>query len=252
MTIGAAATLHRALSNSLAKNNLHHFASIVQLSTSTSFFSYNSRRARRLRKRLRPVVPLESSAKTIKVEEGDTRTVMDILWPNPFKDEEPLDKIVWPKSFSAWRQAITLAWRDYRSTWEGFTTSKGFLVEDQEEIEQQRKDRRESFDSKRDEVLGNVRRNADFLKDEAEEVRTLLRARTGVNSTEDLRKWAADMMRLASDCVNQFMSGYRKGRDDEVEKMLTQYFQELEVDANKPKRRMPKRRVLDRFHPLIR
>ena len=52
------------------------------------------------------------------------------------------------------------------------------------------------------------------------------------------------------------LTGYRKGRDDEVENMLTQYFQQLEQKAiqqaeRKPRRKI-KRRVMNRYHPMNR
>jgi len=132
----------------------------------------------------------------------------------------------------------------YRETWEGFYSSKGFFVEDATNEKNSQEEVAKSMEQKREEVTENVRRNAQFIQEESEKIRKEVRERTGINSTEDLKRVAADMMRLASECVKEFMAGYRKGRDDEVEKMLTQYFQGLEEQANKPKRRKPKRRVL--------
>lgn len=253
-----AASLARVL-GSLSQQRkplIHDFTAFFSSTSSTSFFSYNSGRARR-RRRLRRAQERNkdqqaTQPKTASIEEQDTRTVMDILFPNPFKGEQQLNMIAWPKTWSEWKEAFTMAWSDYRSTWQGFATSKGFLVEEPEENEQQTKERKEAIDEKRQEVIKNVTQNTEFLKHESEHFRTEIRERTGIHSKEDLRKWAADMMRLASDSVNHFMSGYRKGRDDEVEKMLTEYFQELEEEANKPKKRKPKRRVLNRYHPMSR
>jgi len=186
----------------------------------------------------------------------DTRTVKDILWPNPWKDEPPLEEPVkWPNTYEGWRILLSRAWSDYKYTWRGFTTSKGLFVEDPEDVAQAQKEREKAVGEMRDravELQENAKRNAEFLKDEAFNLRQEVQERTGIHNKEDLRKWAAEMMRLASDCVNQFMQGYRKGRDDEVEKMLTQYFEELEKEANQPRKRRKKRRVLNRRHPLAR
>ena len=186
----------------------------------------------------------------------DTRTVKDILWPNPFKDEPPLEEPVkWPKTYEGWQRVLSKAWSDYKYTWRGFTTSKGLFVEDPEDAAQAQKEREKAVNEIRDraeELQENAKRNAEFLKDEAFNLRQEVQERTGIHNKEDLRKWAAEMMRLASDCVNQFMQGYRKGRDDEVEKMLTQYFDELEKEANQPRKRRKKRRVLNRRHPMAR
>jgi hypothetical protein len=129
----------------------------------------------------------------------------------------------------------------YKSTWDGFFTSKGFIVEHKED---EGLDLKENIHEKTQEVKGNVKQNVHFLAQESDSVRQKVTEATGISTKEDLRRVAAEMMRLAANCVNEFMSGYRKGRDDEVEKMLTQYFQEIETAANKPKRRKIKRRVI--------
>ena len=172
-------------------------------------------------------------------EEKDNRTISDILFPNPYKHHPPVDQFVWPNSFAVWRNAFSMAWKDYQSTWVGFTKSTGFSSPDKEKEKQNKK----AIEKTTEDIKTNVRRNAEFLKEEAENLRKQVRERTGINSREDLQRWAADMMRLANDSVRSFMDGYRKGRDDEVEKMLTQYFQSLEEKANKPKRRKIKRRI---------
>jgi len=186
---------------------------------------------------------------------ADTRTVQDILWPNPFKDEEPENgKLIWPKSPSVWITIFTETWKDYKWTWSGFMTSKGFLVEDETEAaasQKKRQDQQKQLESKAEEATAQAKANAEFIKEEALNLRQQVRDRTGIHSQEDLRKWAAEMMRLASESVNEFMKGYRKGRDDEVEKMLTEYFQEIEEEANKKRKRRAKRRILNRRHPLV-
>jgi hypothetical protein len=56
------------------------------------------------------------------------------------------------------------------------------------------------------------------------------------------------MMKLATDCLREFMAGYRQGRDQEVEKMMNEYFQEEdekeatdEQQSIRKRRRKPKR-----------
>lgn len=137
----------------------------------------------------------------------------------------------------------------YRSTWNGFWTSKGFFVEDPKQVEQDRNDAEnmdQTLSKKKNEIVENVKRNVEFVSTESDNIRKQVREATGIDSKEDLRKFAGDMMKLASECVQEFMAGYRKGRDDETEKMITQYFKDLEEEANLPKRRKRKRRVLVR------
>jgi hypothetical protein len=219
-----------------------------------SFFTYNSGRSLRRRRRLenrrrRMQQNRQNAAPGNPYEYEDTRTVKDILFPNPFKGQDPpIEQFKWPTSWAVWKEAFRMAWRDYRATWDGFFTSRGILVEDPEEAAKSKKERGEAIDKKRQEVTDNVKRNARFLQDEAFELRKQVRERTGIHSAEDLKRVAGDMMRLFSDCVSEFMAGYRKGRDEETEKMLTLYFQELEEKANEPvtKRRKPKRRIINR------
>ncbi len=77
---------------------------------------------------------------------------------------------------------------------------------------------------------------------------------TGIRNQEDLKAFASDTMRLATECLKEFMAGYREGRDNEIDKMLHEYFQEQqgkslssdkEEEDSKPKRRRkPKQRIL--------
>lgn len=184
----------------------------------------------------------------------DTRTVMDLIFPNPYKNEPlPPNTKKWPTTFSGWRRAFAKTWDMYRWTWRGFFTSRGFLVEDELDkkfIEENKKDETKLTTSP-DEVIENVRRNAEFAKEEALKIRATVREKTGIESKEDMKRWVAAGMKLFSECVKEFMAGYRKGRDDEVEKMLTQYFQNLEEQANKPKRRRIKARVRNRTQRII-
>jgi hypothetical protein len=247
----------------LLKKPYEYNVSISHLSTTShvpNFFNYTSGRARRKRKRLLFLKNLEMASKDKADKEAlvdgvDTRTVMDILFPNPFKGMEPPNQIKWPTTFAKWKEAFSLAWQDYKSSWVGFTTSKGLFVEDVEpEKEVQKEKIVGSIMSKSKEVMVNVKRNSKFLQTSAMKIRKEVRERTGITSIEDVKAYAADAMRLATECLNQFMQGYRKGRDEEVEKMLTQYFQNLEAQANQPrkKRRKPRRRVINRFHPMNR
>jgi len=240
-----------------------------------TFFGYTSGRARRRRRRLLQFQQREE--KKVKRKEDqeratdgfvfvdefyfddkeDTRTVRDILWPNPFKDE-PLppgwEKTKWPTTYKDWKFVLTKTWDDYWWTWRGVWASKGIFVEDpldkvDSSLEETTKGKGE-FETKTEEIAAQAKANAKLIKEEALSLRQQVRERTGIHNQEDLRKLAAEMMRLASECVAEFMKGYRKGRDDEVEKMLTRYFEELEKEANKPRKRRKKRRVLNRRHPL--
>ena len=186
----------------------------------------------------------------------DTRTVQDILWPSPYRmrgEKEP--SIEWPKDYEEWKLAWREGWAMYKWTWRGFTSSRGFIVVDElDKVESEKKEAEETIvnvGATTEEVTAQAKANAEFLKGEALSLKQTVQEHTGIHSKEDLRKSAAEMMRLASECVSEFMKGYRKGRDDEVERMVTQYFEEFQKEMNKPRRRRTKRRILNRRHPLL-
>jgi hypothetical protein len=87
--------------------------------------------------------------------------------------------------------------------------------------------------------IANVRRNAQFIKAEAVSLGDRIKQTTGIETKEDLKQMVAGSMKLFAECVNQFTAGYRRERDDEVEQMLTQYFQHLETapPTHRPKKR---------------
>ena len=82
---------------------------------------------------------------------------------------------------------------------------------------------------------------------------------TGIKNTDDLKAFAAEQMKLANTCLKEFMAGYRKGRDEEIDRMLHEYFQDGESKTNgnksnvdssgskssRKKKRKPKRRVIE-------
>ena len=193
-------------------------------------------------------------------EQVDTRTVRDILWPNPYRmrgEKEPGTE--WPRDYEEWKIVLREGWALYMWTWRGFMSSRGFLVVDpldkveSEKVESEKEvqETMVKIGATKEEVMAQAKANAEFLKGEALNLKEQVQERTGIHTKEDLRRWAAEMMRLASECVNEFMKGYRKGRDDEVERMIKQYFEELEKEIKKPPSRRAKRRILNRRHPLI-
>jgi hypothetical protein len=237
-------------------NTSPYVAQVCAFSTQPipSFFTYNSGRSRRRRKRQQLVAQRRESALEERVaaspppkEEEDTRSVRQIIFPQPFEHMVVPDdyKMHWPTSLSMWRQALTKSYSQYIETWDGFFTSPGFIVQSKDDdVQINAKELQLVAENRRTEITANVKRNVDFVKEEREKLREKLRETTGIHTTEDLRRVAGDMMKLASECVKEFMTGYRKGRDDETEKMLTEYFQELDEKVNKPRRRKAKRRIL--------
>jgi hypothetical protein len=90
-------------------------------------------------------------------------------------------------------------------------------------------------------IQSNVTRNLKDAKEMLEHAR---------DSKEDLQKMAGDSMKLATECLKEFMTGYRQGRDQEIDKMLNEYFQDkspgqsvddTSLSSNRKSRRKKKR-----------
>lgn len=179
-------------------------------------------------------------------KEHGYRVLLPRALPNPKgRDEE--ERIRLPRSISGWRSAFSNAWRDYSSTWEGFFGSE--QQDDSKKEESMEKDAKvemeDMVECQKKVVRGNVERNVAFVKEEGPKFMRFLQDETKIYTTEDLKSWAGEQLKLATKCVQEFMAGYRSGRDGELDKMLNEYFKEegdgKGDDAHKRNRRKPKR-----------
>lgn len=175
------------------------------------------------------------------------------IWPDPHgydPEFERQHRFPRPQSFQQLKEAWELSIKEYRWSHEGWllpeseeTDSNGETKEKlsvSDRIEEQRK-----------QINTNVAKNVKFIKAEGPKALEEVQKRTGIYSLQDLKEWTALQLQLATECVHEFMAGYREGRDDEVEKMMNQYFQGMWEDEevkpadgeSKQKRRKPKRRI---------
>uniref|UniRef100_A0A7S4MVL0 Uncharacterized protein n=1 Tax=Odontella aurita TaxID=265563 RepID=A0A7S4MVL0_9STRA len=174
-----------------------------------------------------------------------------ILWgvpqPNPEEDDEK--EIVWSNiSWDVWKKALEKSWIQYSMTWEGFFSNHGATDKEEEVQEQERGDI--DFDLDIDElrirqkkmqknVADRLGSNLNTIETEGTKFTKFAKQKTGIRNKDDLVKWAGEQIKLATECVNEFMQGYREGRDTEVDKMLNEYFKEfdaLQEDTNKQRR----------------
>ena len=191
-------------------------------------------RARKRRRRL------ETQARVNPKIEEETTTITSpkgwrVLWPNM---QENQDKSKWAvPSREDFRRAI----KGYKATW-----AAGLRGDQEVPGEGKDTDSQEGFDIKE-----NFSRNSEALREEAQELGKELSKRSGIKNQEDLKNIATEIMKLATECLKEFMAGYRQGRDQEVEKMIHEYFQEEEQEnkvhnVSSRRRRKPKRAVLRR------
>lgn len=158
---------------------------------------------------------------------------------NLLKERYILEQSIrYPRTLAGWKIALSRAWEKYLWTHEGFLIAekrrdvRGNILPDDEKMEDDGdgvastvQDRAAEAASQ---VSSNVQKNVETLKDEAPKLLKMGQQLTGISTKEQLREWASDQLKLATECLGEFMNGYRKGRDDEVDRMLHKYFQEIE------------------------
>ena len=169
-----------------------------------------------------------------------------VLWPDPYYDPNKVEKKV-QKPSRPWRNVpgdLRKAWVVYASTWNyGSRDDESAALNQQQDSDKGQLKFTEISDNL-NENLSEIRKDGASILEQAQE-------RTGVRSYDDLKVLAADWMKLANECLREFMAGYREGRDKEIDKMLHEYFQEEKSESktetessNRKRRRKPKIRIL--------
>ena len=229
----------------------HHHQQQYQL---RSFSSHQQRRHNRKRLRMR-----DKAAEDLKQQQLDEKPKhvkpwwrYITIWPDPHGYDPEFEKrqrFPRPTSLAHLREAWDLTVKDYRSTFEGW------LLPEPEEIGATHGAKEtsisEQVEAHRKQIQSNVAKNVKFLKVEGSEALQEVQKRTGIYTLQHLKEWTALQLQLATECVQEFMVGYREGRDDEVEKMMNEYFQGMWEDEEaksadgepKKRRRNPKRRI---------
>eukprot|EP00554_Chaetoceros_debilis_P015863 CAMPEP_0194124028 /NCGR_PEP_ID=MMETSP0150-20130528/56959_1 /TAXON_ID=122233 /ORGANISM="Chaetoceros debilis, Strain MM31A-1" /LENGTH=242 /DNA_ID=CAMNT_0038817547 /DNA_START=220 /DNA_END=945 /DNA_ORIENTATION=- len=129
-----------------------------------------------------------------------------------------------------WQDFLNSAWEDYKYTWEGFFDN--FKEKDEIAFKPSILDGvdGERILKKRDEVHGNIKRNVESVREEGDALISTVKNVTGIETQQELKIWAMQQLKVANECVATFMEGYRKGRDGEVDKMLNQYFKDIDLE----------------------
>ena len=170
-----------------------------------------------------------------------------VLWPRPHG--EPMSQnLSFTSSLSDFCkriptiQQLRRAWSKYRETWEdgitgipskhkentGNKATVGSVLSSPTITQQQLDDTQQQLENIGDNAANNlkiVRKDAQDLLEQAKDT-------TGIRTQDDLKSLASEAMKIATECIREFMGGYRKGRDSEIDKMLHQYFQEEETSNN--------------------
>jgi hypothetical protein len=151
-----------------------------------------------------------------------------------------------------YRRALPQAWEIYLQSWgiepKKKPTDSSALASVKEEQEQ--------GPSLVEQTQQNVTENLKVAKQEGQVLLEAAQEQTGIRNKDDIKMFASDMLKLATETLKEFMAGYRQGRDKEIDRMLHEYFQEEDDEKakkdqekeesamKKKKRRKTKRRIL--------
>ncbi len=165
-----------------------------------------------------------------------------------------------PRDFKTWRQLLSRTWKEYVDTFEGFLWIDEKKREEALEAREKDLAKIKGMVPKKQEVQRNLKKNYVFMRYEGRKLINQAKEVTGIRTREDLRQVLISTLQLINDCLNEFMTGYRKGRDDEMKLMMTRDFGELfkaawgdddkpttnNTDNEKKTKKPPRRRIKPR------
>lgn len=163
---------------------------------------------------------------------------------NPLRERyiRSQQKINYPKTWSGWKEIFRRTKDTYLMTFEGFLLPKkkrdehGNIIPDDEVRADEEDDADEKVTMKEkatdaaNQIAGNVQKNISTIQQEVPKLVEMGQKVTGISSREELRAWVSEQLKLGTACLTEFMKGYRSGRDDEVDKMLHEYFKGLDEE----------------------
>jgi hypothetical protein len=200
-------------------------------------------------------------------DDGSGNTLFGIPIGNPIRDRyiRSQQKVTYPKTLAGWRMVFRQTWDTYLWTFEGFLIKEkrrdadgnvipevegpeveGPEVEGQEvegpdaegsderprEEPGEEEDRslQDKANEAADIIVSNVQKNISTITRETPRLIKMGQDITGASTKEEMRVWVGDMLKLGTACLSEFMKGYRKGRDEEIDRMLHEYFKELDEE----------------------
>jgi hypothetical protein len=194
-----------------------------------------------------------------------------VLWPTPHDDQENQNTKESPStdaSLPRWRRVLRKiprlqhfkrAWTLYLQTWEDGISGRPSLeklerqalAEKLKQLEQAEMMNQEDKTDNNGRIITtttsqadisddnipskNAARNLQLIRQDAARLLDQAKEQTGIHTKDDLKALATEMMKLGTECLREFMAGYREGRDQEMDKMLNEYFQdELKPEVQPP------------------
>lgn len=185
----------------------------------------------------------EDKQKADETKDDANNEMFGIPMKNPIRERylRSQQVIIYPKTWSGWKALTKRAWTKYLWTFEGFLLAEKNkldangnlipIVEEENDESAPSKEEKSLKDKATDtatDIASNVQKNISTIKEETPQLLKMGQKITGVSSKEELREWIGAQLRLGTACLSEFMKGYRKGRDEEVDRMLHQYFKDLD------------------------
>jgi len=175
--------------------------------------------------------------------QSDTDMMFGFGMGNPIRERYIRNqrKVSYPTTLHGWKTVLQTGWGKYLWTFEGFLRPEKNRLIDGKIVPMEKVDddvaSKENEESLRDKateaadtISHNVQKNIVTMKEEAPKLLKIGQDVTGISTRVELREWASAQLKLGTECLSQFMRGYRKGRDDEIDRMLHEYFKDLDDD----------------------
>ncbi len=241
-----------------AESSLHNYATSRFLSS-----------AGRSRKRPRPRTAPKSGSALSMHEAKDTNTkdtaVPDISTKPTVSSEESLPpypkgkpwRVLWPRPHGVpdspepsllerlkgmpTAEQVRKGWVMYKKTWEDGIT--GISTKPKESpynsIAEVADSLSPSTEQQLREIGDNAATNLQIVRKDAQDLLEKTKQTTGIRTQDDLKALASEAMKIATECIREFMAGYRSGRDSEIDKMLHEYFQDEEKEKHGENEALP-------------
>ena len=206
-------------------------------------FSTNNR-SRRKRLSLR----LKSMYRKIPTNSTTDPTTDPSIDPSidPSRDQVNPDYEQLPKTFHEWKKVFQKTHIDYLNTFEGFLDNHTIGSETRKNVipnESESKSNtnissmntitdHKNIKKQMDTIRNNLDNNIQTIQEEGQTLIHNVKEKTGLKTKDDLRNVATSMMSLATECISHFIKGYKEGRDQEVDRVLHQYFQDQNNEKN--------------------
>lgn len=152
-----------------------------------------------------------------------------VLWPRPHGLPDSPKRSLWDfRKRIPTSEQIQKGWALYKETWEDGITGIPTSRPKEQQTTNQSTGVVESSISAQDqlrEIGDNATNNLKIVRKDAQDLLEQAKETTGIRTQDDLKVLASEAMKIATECIREFMAGYRQGRDSEIDKMLHEYFQ---------------------------